>query len=184
MCEWTCCAPRTPGPTARTRAPPATGRWTPDRPCTPTLCGSTARRCRRVRRSPDSPASTTKKWTSSWTASGRSGPGRTSASGAGERLGAAHHPQHVAARQPRAVVLAPAAVQQFREQGRVAGHVAEAFGQVSGAVEVAADPDVVHARDPAHVLDVVGHLGECRAGRRAGRGELLVDRLVPRVVLA
>ena len=72
-------ASRTRRPTARTRARPPTGRWTPGRRCTPTSCGSTGHRCRRARRSPGWPASTTRRWTSTWTVSYRTGPGRTSA---------------------------------------------------------------------------------------------------------
>ena len=45
--------------------------------------------------------------------------------------------------------------------------------RVVDAVEVAADADVIHAGDLAHVLDVVGHLGERRAGRGVGGLPLL-----------
>ena len=59
--------------------------------------------------------------------------------------------------------------QQFGEQGRVGGDVLQADGHVGGAVEVAAQARVRHARDLADVLDVVGDLGQRRLRRRRAR---------------
>ena len=53
--------PRIRRATARTRARPATGPWTPAPTCTRTWSGSTAPRCRRARRWPAWPRSTTRR---------------------------------------------------------------------------------------------------------------------------
>src|SRR5450755_3932282 len=66
MCGWACCDRPPRSRTARTRGRPATGRWTPGAACTRTSCGSTALRCRRARRSPAWPASSTRGLTCSW----------------------------------------------------------------------------------------------------------------------
>ena len=90
-CGWTCCGHRTARRTARTRAPQATGPSTPGGPSTATSCGRTVSRSRRARRSPGWPASTPRRWTSSWTGSCNSartavqleGPGAAPEPGAG-----------------------------------------------------------------------------------------------------
>ncbi len=56
--------------------------------------------------------------------------------------------------------------QQLGDQVRVAGDVVEVVRGERGAVEVAADADVVDAGDLAHVVEVVGDRG--RGGHRAG----------------
>src|SRR5262249_51279567 len=196
-CGWTCSGRRTPRPTARTRGPPATGRWTPGGPSTATSCGCTVTRCRRARRSRGWPASTTRRSTSPSTGSGRSARARPSADGlraavgvldpgqrraapGGDRPGGGfrfpHHPQDVAAGQPRAVLFAPAPLQQFRDERRIARHIGEAVGEVLGAVEIPADPDVIYPRHLAHVLGVVGDLGQ-RCPRRGVAARVLRPRL-------
>src|SRR5438132_2823878 len=180
-----------PCPTARTRGAPATGRWTPGRPSTATSCGCTVPRCRRARRSRDWPASITRRWISTWTGSGRSARARPSADGrvldprqrrataGGDRAGGGfrlpHHPQDVAASQPRAVLLAPAPLQQFCDERRVTRHIAQAVREVLGAVEIPADTDVIQPRHLADMLDMVGDLGE-----RGARGGAAARVLLPR----
>ena len=65
--------------TAPTRARPATGRWIPAPASTRTPSGSTAPRWRKARRSPDSPASTTRRSTSTSTMSYSNGRTQNSA---------------------------------------------------------------------------------------------------------
>src|SRR5215468_7991510 len=77
----------------------------------------------------------------------------TSAQGS-ERLRGAEDAQDIAARQRLKVGFGPAPVQQFDEQGGVLGDVVQAGRDFRGAVEVAADANVVDARYLAHVLHV------------------------------
>ena len=69
-------------------------------------------------------------------------------------------PQDVAARELGEVLVAPAAPDELGEEPRVAGHVLEPLGPGVVAVVVAAEADVIDAGDLAHVVDVVGHLGD------------------------
>src|SRR5438105_8256294 len=85
-------------------------------------------------------------------------PGRVSGAplqpgGHGLRL--AHHAQHVRAGEAREVAIGPAPANELGKQVRVAGDVAQTIGLEVGAVEVAAQPDVVDSGRARDVLDVV-----------------------------
>src|SRR6266496_2088496 len=89
-------------------------------------------------------------------------PARRDDLGSGLRL--VHDPKDVAAGELTAVRLAPAAIQQLGDEGRIAGDVPQSIRQLVGAVVVAANPDVADAGYLADMIDMVGHLGKCRHG--------------------
>src|SRR6476660_6631739 len=85
-------------------------------------------------------------WCPSYTAARFMVPRRVSGAplqpgGHGRRL--AHHAQHVRAGEAREVAIGPAPANELGKQVRVARDVAQTIGLEVGAVEVAAQPDVV-----------------------------------------
>src|SRR3954469_23390660 len=95
--------------------------------------------------------------------------GRGSAAGgqgSGNVLRLAECSQDVPSDHLDALILAPPPGEQLGDQLRVAGDVLQPGGYVVHSVVVSADPDVADAGDLPDVLDVVGHVGECRS--RAG----------------
>src|SRR5664279_1673456 len=70
-----------------------------------------------------------------------------------DRLGAAQRAEDVSTSELHEVRLGPAAPDQLGEEIRIRRDVLETDGPVVVAVEVGTEPDVVDARDPAHVLD-------------------------------
>src|SRR5207237_1409886 len=78
-------------------------------------------------------------------------------------LGALEHPQDVAAGQPGEVGVAPAAAGELGEEGGEGGDVLEPDDVFGDPVEVAADPDVIDARDLAHVVAGGGGCTSARA---------------------
>ena len=72
------------------------------------------------------------------------------------------------------VGVAPAAADELREEVRETGHVLQPHRRRSRLPSKSPPmPDVVRARHLAHVLDVVGHLGERRLGRGMRRRPLV-----------
>ncbi len=78
-----------------------------------------------------------------------------------------HHPQDVQPEDLLDLVVRVAAAQQFRGQRRILRDVLHALRHAGDAVEVAAEPDVVDARD---LLDVIDMVRRCRRPSRAERG--------------
>src|SRR5207245_428912 len=90
----------------------------------------------------------------------------------GDALGCFQDAHGVVPGQFAEVGRGPAAVEQFGEQVRVAGNVAQVGRGVLDAVEVAAEADVVDAGDLSHVVKVIGDDRRARLGPRVGGGEL------------
>jgi hypothetical protein len=88
-------------------------------------------------------------------------------------LGLAHHAQDVEAENLLDIALRVAALEQFRGQQRILRHVIELLHDLRDAVEVAADADVIDARDFADVIDMIGDVCDARARRRIGRRPLV-----------
>ena len=84
-------------------------------------------------------------------------------------LGLCEDAQHVAARELLEVGVAPAAPRQLGEECRILRDVLEPDDGLGDAVEVAADADVIDARDLAHVLDRVRDVGDRRRRPRMRR---------------
>src|SRR5690348_5314075 len=96
--------------------------------------------------------------------SGSYRPRRPSRLRGGHGFDAAQRAQHVAARQLREIVVGPVRLAQGLEQAGVRRHVVETLGQPVAPVVVTTQPDVVHSRDLAHVVEVGDDVGQ--RGRR------------------
>jgi hypothetical protein len=75
----------------------------------------------------------------------------------------AHHSEYILSGKTAEIVAAPVSRHKFFDQRRIPADVFEPVWQMWGAVEVAADADVVDACRVAGVLDMVGDIAYGRA---------------------